>query len=158
MCTSTRLKKERERDKRRSCKTVGGDLQPRPCNLPSTWLDVLWVLQYQKRRQVYNTADRSPFMVDGQGCLEGGVVGCNKAECISPGMRLQWLGGGKKKRGKAGEVIQILACEWASAYVQYAPYVQMRMCLCCEEEAVCSGLLLMSVVWTITQLVQYEWY
>lgn len=65
---------------------------------------------------------------------------------------------GTKERLKAGEGRQILACKWASACVQYAPYVQMCMCLCCEGEAVCSELLLMSVFWTITQLVQYERY
>lgn len=32
---------------------------------------------------------------------------CNKAECISPGMKLQRLEGAEA-RGKAGEVLQIL--------------------------------------------------
>lgn len=63
----------------------------------------------------------------GRGAWREGVVGCNKAECISPGMKLQWLGGGTKKR-EGRLVIQILACEWAC--VQYAPYVQMRVSVC----------------------------
>lgn len=31
--------------------------------------------------------------------MEEGGRGCNKAECISPGMKLQQLGGGRRERG-----------------------------------------------------------
>lgn len=69
-------------------------LQPSP--LPD-WM--FYVLQNQKRRQAYNTADRSPFMVDGQRCSGKGMgEECNKAECLSPGMSLQQLGGGRRER------------------------------------------------------------
>lgn len=40
----------------------------------------------------------------------GGRGRCNKAECISPGMKLQRLEGAEE-RGKAGEVLQILVRE-----------------------------------------------
>ncbi len=125
----TKKKREigREGEKRSSCKSVGGDLQRRPCNLPSTWLDVLWALQNQKRRQAYNTADRSLFMVDGQRCRGEGV--CNKAECISPGMKLRWFGGGRREGWWSATNISVCA-----ACVQYAPYVQM--CVCYEGEVV----------------------
>lgn len=52
------------------------------------------------------------WMSRGAGGREGaGRGGCNKAECISPGMKLQRIGGGRGEKGKAGEVLQILACE-----------------------------------------------
>lgn len=73
---------------------------------PSLYLTGCFMMsQYQKRRQAYNTADRSLFMVDERRCRREG--GCNKAECISPGMKLQQFEGAEERK-KAGEVLQIL--------------------------------------------------
>lgn len=74
---------------------------------PSLYLTgCFMMLQYQKRRQAYKTADRSLFMVDELRCRRE-VGGCNKAECISPGMKLQQFEG-ERERKKVGKVLQIL--------------------------------------------------
>lgn len=84
------------------------------------------VAEAEKRRQAYNTADRSIFMVAGQRCRREGGWGVIK---LSASL-LEWSCGdweGAEERGKAGEVLQILVS--TSACVQYAPYVQMCVCV-----------------------------
>lgn len=159
-----KLKTERdsEGEKRSSCKKkkwwwwfAAASLQPSP--LPD------WMFyerrRIRKRRQAHNTADRSLFMVDEQRCRrEGGRGVCNKAECISPGMKLQRLGGGgaEEREGKAGEVLQILACERAQVHACSAcSHMYTYVCVTWRRQF-SSELLLTSVCWMITQLVRYE--
>lgn len=62
--------------------------------------------------------------------MEEGGRGCNKAECISPGMKLQQLGGGRRERGGWWSATNI-SVTWAC--VQNAPYVQMCAYVLGEE-------------------------
>lgn len=137
---------KKKREWRDACVKVFGCDLLRPCNPPSTWLYVLWAPQHQKRRQAYDTADRSLFMVDEQRCVYGGG-GFNKAECISPGMKLQRLEGAEE-RGKAAEVLQISVCEWAQVHVHsfgICPEVCVCVPFCVWQGGVEEGSLLRAV-------------
>lgn len=120
-----KLKTERdsEGEKRSSCKkkSDGGDLRRRPCNLPRYLTGCFMsVAESEKggRLIIQLTEVFLWWMSRGAGGREGGRGVCNKAECISPGMKLQRLGGGgaEEREGKAGEVLQILACERAQVH------------------------------------------
>ncbi len=89
------------------------------------------------------------WMSRGAGGRGGGR--CNKAECISPGMKLQQLGGGRREREGCWSATNISVWLSTSACVHH---MSRYACVCDEGEAFCSEPLLTSVCWTITLLVQ----
>ena len=122
-----------EGEKRSSC-----DLRRRPCNLPRYLTGCFMsVAESEKggRLIIQLTEVFLWWMSRGAAGREGGREGVIKLSAsLLEWSCSDWERGGRKEKereseGKAGEVLQILACKWAQVHV-CAPYVHVCVCVC----------------------------